>query len=78
MDFYQLEDIACNIYQRSEVKLIELIQVILSEMLVQTVKVNFKAVIHLTHGWKTERFLVPFRPGALFSVAGYPRLGLSP
>ena len=24
------------------------------------------------HGWKTDRFLVPFRPGALFSVASYP------
>ena len=29
-------------------------------------------------GWKTDRFLVPFRPGALFSVASYPRPGLSP
>ena len=28
--------------------------------------------------WKTDRFLVPFRPGALFSVASYPRPGLSP
>ena len=22
--------------------------------------------------WKTDRFLVPFRPGALFSIASYP------
>ena len=29
-------------------------------------------------GWKTDRFLFPFRPGALFSVARYPRPGLSP
>ena len=29
-------------------------------------------------GWKTDRFLVPFRPGALFSVASYPLPGLSP
>ena len=29
-------------------------------------------------GWKTDRFLVPLRPGALFSVASYPRPGLSP
>ena len=29
-------------------------------------------------GWKTDRFLVPFRRGALFSVASYPRPGLSP
>ena len=29
-------------------------------------------------GWKTDRLLVPFRPGALFSVASYPRPGLSP
>ena len=29
-------------------------------------------------GWKTDRFLVPFRPGALFSVASYPRPALSP
>ena len=28
--------------------------------------------------WKTDRFLVPFRPGALFSVASYLRPGLSP
>ena len=28
--------------------------------------------------WKTDRFLVPFRPGAVFSVASYPRPGLSP
>ena len=29
-------------------------------------------------GWKTDRFLGPFRPGALFCVASYPRPGLSP
>ena len=29
-------------------------------------------------GWKTGRFLVPFRPGAIFSVASYPCPGLSP
>ena len=28
--------------------------------------------------WKTDRFLVPFRPGALFSVASYLRPGLNP
>ena len=28
--------------------------------------------------WKTDRFLVPFRPGALFSVASYLCPGLSP
>ena len=28
--------------------------------------------------WKSDRFLVPLRPGALFSVASYLRPGLSP
>ena len=32
----------------------------------------------LRQRWKTDRFLVPFRPGALFSVASYPRPDLSP
>ena len=32
----------------------------------------------LAQGWKTDRFLVPFRPGALFSVASYPHPGLCP
>ena len=31
----------------------------------------------MSQRWKTDHFLVPFRPGALFSVASYPPPGLS-
>ena len=37
-----------------------------------------KGVLTYNQRWKTDRFLVPFRPGVLFSVASYLRPGLSP
>ena len=39
---------------------------------------NFPQLGSCEQRWKTDRFLVPFRPGALFSVANYPRPGLTP